>query len=255
MKVVILADSLALPREEVGGDRCFEAAYPYLLHESLRRRFGAESPMVIERGMRLRTVEAVLTDWHEQVDLRTANIVIVHVGVVDCAPRVFLRRENAFLGRRPKWVRNPILKFAHNNRRWIVQKRPRVYVPLARFKRHIEEVTQKARQSNLLSLVYINIIEPPESMEYRSPGFHKNVQLYNQVLASQATQPRVTVIDFNKLITEAGGSEKLTIDGVHLNEAGNEILAHELSNHLSSLMTAQELSRRDEVAESLSLKS
>ena len=63
MKVVILADSLALPREEVGGERCFEACYPYLLHESLRDEFGKEAPLIIERGMRLRTVEAA----HERV--------------------------------------------------------------------------------------------------------------------------------------------------------------------------------------------
>ncbi|HSB27989.1 MAG TPA: GDSL-type esterase/lipase family protein [Pyrinomonadaceae bacterium] len=240
MKVVILADSLALPREEVGGGRCFESAYPYLLYDSLKRRFGDRSPMIIERGMRLRTVEAVLTDWHEQVRLRNADVVIVQVGVVDCAPRVFLRRENRFLARRPKWIREPLLKFVHKYRRQIISSRPRVYVPLDRFRRHIEEITEKARETNLLSLIYVNIIEPPSDIEYRSPGFQKNVQLYNQVLAHQASQPRVTLIDVNRAIHEEGGAEKLTIDGVHLNVRGHEILARLLENHLASLVSLSE---------------
>src|SRR6185503_6668370 len=99
MRIVILADSLVLPREEVGGEHCFEATYGFALYRALRDRFGGEAPLVIERGMRLRTIEAVLTDWHEQVTLRKADVVVVHVGVVDCAPRLFLRRERRFLAR------------------------------------------------------------------------------------------------------------------------------------------------------------
>jgi lysophospholipase L1-like esterase len=113
-------------------------------------------------------------------------------------------------------------------------------VPLERFRRHIEEVTQKARETNLLSLIYVNIIEPPPDIEYRSPGFQKNVQLYNQVLEHQASQPRVTLIDVNRAIHEEGGAEKLTIDGVHLSVKGHEILARLLENHIGSLASPNE---------------
>lgn len=235
MKVVILADSLALPREEVGGERCFEVCYPYLLHESLRDQFGKDAPLIIERGMRLRTVEAVLTDWHEQVELRNADVVVVHVGVVDCAPRVFLRRENAFLANRPKWMRDPILKFVHEHRRWIIQHRPRVYVPLARFQRHVEEVTQLARTSKVQLLMYVNIVEPPDAIEQRSPGFQQNVRLYNDVLAKQTSESKVQYVDVDKLIKAEGGSDILTIDGVHLNERAHQLLASRLTHEISNL--------------------
>jgi len=58
MKIVVMADSLAMARE---GETnvAFEATYPYLLDQSLRRRFQAEAPLVIERGMRRRTIEYV----------------------------------------------------------------------------------------------------------------------------------------------------------------------------------------------------
>src|SRR5918992_220711 len=105
MKIAILADSLALPREDVGGDEMLEVTYPYLLDQSLRRQFGANAPLVYERGMRRRTIEYVLDDWNEQVELKKPDVVIVHVGIVDCAPRVFLRREGAFVANiRIAWV-------------------------------------------------------------------------------------------------------------------------------------------------------
>src|SRR5215831_12884642 len=41
MKIVIFGDSLALPREDVGGDELLEVTYPFLLDQALRRQFGA----------------------------------------------------------------------------------------------------------------------------------------------------------------------------------------------------------------------
>ena len=114
MKIVILADSLALPRENVGGEDLLEATYPFLLDHSLRQRLGAAAPIIFERGMRRRTIEYVLDEWNELVKLRKPDVVIVHVGIVDCAPRVFLRREASFVANiRFAWLRNRILKFAH----------------------------------------------------------------------------------------------------------------------------------------------
>jgi lysophospholipase L1-like esterase len=77
-------------------------------------------------------------------------------------------------------------------------------------------------------------------MEERSPGFQQNVRLYNEALAEQASQPRVTLIDINGAVKTNGGSIELTCDGVHLNERGHQILANELDKHISSLMGQQE---------------
>ena len=233
MKIAILADSLALPREDVGGDELLEVTYPFLLDQSLRRQFGANAPIVYERGMRRRTIEYVLDDWNEQVELKKPDVVIVHVGIVDCAPRVFLRREGAFVEniRIPR-VRDRILKFAHDHRRAIVQRRRKVYVPLWRFEKHVQQVVQKAREAAVTSLVFINIIDPPDSVEERSPGFQQNVIAYNRVLAEQTKHAWVTLIDLNRMVHEEGGSGALTIDGIHLNERGHILLAQELERHV-----------------------
>lgn len=237
MKISILADSLALPREDVGGDALLEVTYPFLLDQSLRARFGAAAPVIFERGMRRRTIEYVIDEWNEQVELKKPEVVIVHVGIVDCAPRVFLRREGAFVANiRFSWLRDRILKFTHDHRRRIVEFRRKVYVPLPRFERLVETVVQKARETGVQSLVFVNIIRPPDAVEERSPGFQSNVIAYNRVLEEQAKHSFVTLIDLNRIVEDGGGCEKLTVDGIHLNEHGHVLLAEKLEQLLLPML-------------------
>jgi lysophospholipase L1-like esterase len=237
MKVVILADSLALPRQEGEGNIPFEATYPYLLDESLRERLARRAPLIIERGMRSRTIERVLDEWFEMVSLRGAEVVVVHVGIVDCAPRIFMPRERAFIERlRPARLRIRFLNFVHRHRRRIVQTRGRVYVPVRKFKAGVEEVVRRAREARVRSLVFINIIEPPPLMEERSPGFRRNVEDYNRILRAQAAEQGVHLIDLDNLIRARGGPEELTVDGIHINHAGHKMLAQELERHILSLL-------------------
>ena len=180
--------------------------------------------------MRARTIEDVLADWFEQVELKTADIVIVHVGIVDCAPRIFLRRERNFVETlRLKRLRNFILNFVHKHRRRIVLLRRLVYVPPARFKELVEEMVERARASKIRSLLLINIVSPPDKLEERSPGFQKNVRIYNQFLAEQVDGRLIQLIDLN--IQQQSGAH-LTIDGIHINEQAHKILARQLEAHI-----------------------
>ena len=238
MKIVILADSLALARPPSEGDIPYEATYPYLLDLSLRRQWGANAPLIIERGMRRRTIEYVLDDWLEMVELRTADVVVIHVGIVDCAPRVFLRREANMVARvRPARLRNFIFDYVHRNRRRIVEFRRRVYVPVDRFTRLLNEVIERARAAGVRSLIFVNIITPPDELEERSPGFQRNVQIYNGILAEAAARESwVHVIDLNSLIENEGGARELLVDGIHINREGHKILARELEGHIAPIM-------------------
>lgn len=233
MKIVILADSLALPRPESEGDIPYEATYPYLLDQSLRQQLGARAPSVIERGMRRRTIEYVLDDWLEMVEMRRPDMVVVHVGIVDCAPRVFLRREANMVARlRPARLRNLVFDFVHKNRRRIVEFRKRVYVPPERFRNLVREVIERARTQNVKSLVFVNIITPPVELEQRSPGFRQNAEIYNRILEAEAKEePWIHLIDIDKIVRDEGGANTLLVDGIHINEQGHKLLARELETH------------------------
>jgi hypothetical protein len=169
MKIVVMADSLAMARE---GETnvAYETTYPYLLDQWLRQRFGSQAPLVSERGMRRRTIEYVLDEWYELVDLRKTDVVVVHVGIVDCAPRVFLRRERQFVENlRPGFLRRSILDYVHRHRRAVVNMRKKVYVPPERFNALVGQVMAKAKASELRSLVIVNIITPPAEMDGAAP--------------------------------------------------------------------------------------
>jgi len=235
MKILILADSLALPRPEGEGYTPYESTYPFILDRTLRDH-GSNDFNVIERGMRRRTIENVLEDWYELVELRKPEVVVVHVGIVDCAPRVFLRHERDRMERfRPARVRVKILDFAHKHRKRIVQLRKVVYVQREQFAHGVNEVVERAATSGVKSLVFVDIISPPDEMEERSPGFQKNVETYNQILAGAAASAGVKFLALNDLVRTNGGTSKLTVDGIHLSAEGHQLLAHELEVHIRSL--------------------
>ena len=233
MKIVIFADSLALPREEEAGNVPYENTYPYLLDQSLRELYGKRSPIVHERGERRRSIKDVLLDWQEQVDRRKADIVIIQVGIVDCAPRVFLPGERKIMSLvRPSELRETILNHVRKNRRRIISMRPnRVYVPIDLFEQCVDKIVYRGYKSGLHSLIFINIISPSDTLEYRSPGFQKNVNHYNLRLEQRVLGNKmVKLIDFNELIRQHGGTELLTVEGMHPNSTGHALLAQSLSD-------------------------
>ncbi len=232
-KITILADSLALPRGEVP----YDGIYPTLLDNRFRCRYGAHAPRVINRGMRYRTIREVQDEWTEQVELVAADIVVVHVGLVDCAPRVFLHHEHLYIERmRSARLRNVILGFVNNHRRALIRWRPhRVYVPLPHFVQGVAAIIQRVEHSTVHALILLNIILPTDELEYRSPGFQRNVDLYNDVLASHAGRGKVSLVDVNALIWRHGGPDRLTVDGTHINCEGHRLVADALEEHLAAL--------------------
>ncbi len=240
MKILILADSLAMPRPQSEGDIPDECTYPSLIDRSLREKFGINAPVVIERGMRRRTIEYVLNDWQDLIEYRSPEMLVVHVGIVDCAPRVFMRLEREMVDRlRPISLRDAILRFAHDHRRRIVQFRKRVYVPAAQFRRQVTEVVERARAANIKSLIFINIVTPPQDLDLRSPGFIQNVITYNQILKECVRGDNVDLIDLDEMIRQAGGAAKLTVDGIHIDRTGHQMLAREIEDRIARLMAAQ----------------
>lgn len=220
--VVLLGDSLCLPREPEWGDIAYEATYPALLKE----RFAGSGMELVERGMSYRTMEDVLAHWPAEVEARNAAAVIVHVGIVDCAPRVFLPRERDFVQNLPLWLRRIILGGTNRLRRWIIKFGPdRVYVTYDRFVRALDAVVTRSR--GLRKLLFVNIISPTDRMEYRSPGYREKVRRYNQALQSRSGGA-IQVVDLDAAIWRNGGPDRLTVDGVHINQAGHRLLFEEL---------------------------
>jgi acyl-CoA thioesterase I len=246
MKISILADSLALPRckewYNEKSDVPYEHTYPYTLDRSLKEIYGERSPIIMERGMRARTIVDVGSDWWEMVQLRSPEVVIVHVGVVDCAPRLLLQKEHDFVDKiRPIKLRDKILDVLSKNRRKLITLFPnRVYVPFATFEERVHELVRLAETDGVKRLILVNIIKPTEALEFRSPGFRKNVDLYNSCLyKSSVGKASVSFVDLDKIIADHGGAEVLTTDGIHINSQGHALLADRLETLIKDVFQAE----------------
>lgn len=238
MKILIFADSLALAREPEGGNIRYEETYPFLLDVALKQRYGADAPLVNDRGMRSRTIEHVIDHWFEEVELKNPDMVVIHVGIVDCAPRVFLRRERGFIENlRSERLRRGILNFVHKHRSRIIELRKKVYVPPHRFKALLDQAVSRAVANPARKLLFVNIISPSDTLEARSPGFQSNVKLYNEMLAAHVNGTSIDLIDLNKIVWEHGGPDKLTVDGVHINQEVHKLLAAELESRVAKLFS------------------
>lgn len=238
-KIVIIADSLSLPRPESHGNIPYEETYPYLLDVSLRNQLGTNAPIIMEKGKRGRTITEVVDDWQEYVSWRKPDIVIVQAGIVDCAPRVFLPNQRDFVGRiRIRFIREILLKLVSKYRRMIIKTCPnKVYTPLPIYRDAATKLTELAKQDNVQALIFINIVFPPDFLESKSPGFQENVRLYNEALEQCKAKPGVYVVDLNGLFREQGNAEgHLLYDGHHLSVEGNRCLAKHLEYIVTQLL-------------------
>jgi lysophospholipase L1-like esterase len=230
MKICILADSEALPRGESWGNTPFEATYPYLLDRYLRRRFGLEAPIVLTKGVRLRTTDEVLADWDEEVALRRCEIVIVQVGGGDCAPRTLLPRERRWIERIPiARVRRWVLELERKHRRRIIEAFPeRFLVPPDRYRQHIREIIRRAGESGVRRLVFVGIPLVDGRVEDQLPGVSRSGDRYNAILREETRAGEAMLLPLDRLMRENGGPEALTCDGSHLNARGQRLLADAL---------------------------
>ena len=237
-QISLLADSLALarPPEEHDGVR-LENTYPHLLIMKLRRRFSERAPVIHECGKRARTIEDVLECWPEEVLIRGVDLAIVHVGIADCAPRVFSKFQHRLVENiHLAFVQKTILRFVSKHRRKLIQLRPNCrYVNHKTFHERVFTLATWAKRTGAAKVLFINIVCPPDEMELRSPGFHKSVKTYNDLLEKYVDNEQIFHLDLNAQVVKKGIAD-CTTDGIHLSEEGHEILSLALTEKVVEIL-------------------
>ncbi len=197
MKVVkIIGDSLACPREEYG----LHEAYPYRLQEQLGPGFW------VVNESKPGNYSAKIAD----VPIEDADFLVLHVGIVDCAPRVFSRAESYILGRFR--VTSALMRWALKHRHFLTRWIRRTYTS-------VEDFDTRIRQKLLgvSNAIILGIPPVPEKLERRSSNFNGNVARYNEVLQ------RVAEDTGNEFIHVP--SKFLLDDGIHLNGEGHRYIS------------------------------
>jgi lysophospholipase L1-like esterase len=199
MKILILSDSLALPREKPEVCR-YEQTWPQLI-----RNDGHMVNQVSIGG-------ATSADLLRQSVYHTSfhpDVVILQVGIVDCAPRFLTASEKKVLLKIPFAGKSLIRGL---NKAWVRKLRNLTYVPLVPFKANIEGILKAFQACKCLCVA---IIPARKEYETQLPGITDKIKTYNEVL-ERTPAGYISLDDFP--------DHGVMSDHHHLNEAGHSYI-------------------------------
>ncbi len=222
MKIIIIADSLAMPRTDL--------PYEETWIKVVKNHF--KDFDIIDKSARGTTSLRLITEGGGGVDLLEMycpNFVVLQLGITDCAPRYFNKNsfEYTFLN---KYI-PPKLRIKYINR----IKRKRIRDPLKTeispeaYRAHIEAFIIRAKKIGT-SVIAIPIAPATSEFIKKSPHISENIERYNSILyALEKIYDNVFIIDpFLNVIS----IDNIMLDELHPNEKGSELIAESVIQFL-----------------------
>lgn len=151
--------------------------------------------------------------------------VIIQLGIVDCAPRLFLKSSLEFklVSKLPEALRKLYISFIKKVRG---RSQKRVDVPIERFESNIRNFIQRCESIGVEKVIIIGIPYPEEKMVNSNPLITQMVDLYNQCFERMAKS-----VQFTTLIHPLDSrqyKQDIFEDGYHPNKFGHQIIADQL---------------------------
>jgi lysophospholipase L1-like esterase len=236
--VVVVGSSVALFVRAIRVSRD-ESPYPALIAASY------PDLEVINSSRGSFDIEDAVRDFVPTVMVHDPDLVIMHLGINDCAPRLLPRRVWRFLyayssdvllegfrsvavqvGRRvDAAARAPFARLL--NRPWV---RP------ARFLALLDAWLELVQKETSASVILVGIGRPTARVEHALPGISGNVEHYNAIL-QRATRGQEAWVRFVDVAAWMEGEEleRLQPDGIHLSAAGHRRLAESIAKMLPAV--------------------
>ncbi|GAB4284891.1 MAG: hypothetical protein Kow0068_10090 [Marinilabiliales bacterium] len=223
-KILCIGDSLSLP----GHGNKYEDTWIY----KLRQKFESQGYHFITFFQRALTSDVLIKqggDGSDCLEIYEPDIVILQIGIVDCAPRLISPGSfnYYFIKVIPSKLKPIYLNFLKK-----IKKRnaKRVYVKPDKFKSNIHAYLQRCSDINIEQILIIGICTPDERMIKKNPEIIKNVKLYNKILQNEAANFSFANIIFP--LDPQRSSEMIYEDGYHPNPVGNNLVYNELIAYL-----------------------
>lgn len=222
-RVVILGDSLGMPRPDEEIAIQYEETYPYLLRSFLKEW---EVISVCKRG---NNVENQVHPQYlfDDIEVYNPKYVVIYLGVVDCAPRLFSQRQQKLLRQLPGAMGKRIISFFSNHRSFFTRLCKKVYVTKVDYQKYMEKLINFVLAKDAIPII-INIVDTNEENKARSYNFTDNILEYNKILLALTQKYKLQLIDIYNL-----GLDFVLPDGIHLNVKGNEEVARRIAAIIS----------------------
>lgn len=217
MKIVLCnGDSLGMPRENV----LFEDTWFFRLSNSLPK----EKFCFINNFRRANTTNALASkDFLENYN---PNIVIIQLGIVDCAPRIY--NTNSLLikiiNRLPTYFKD---FFWFISKKYKKRSQENAEVSLHKFKENIENFVQRCKITGIDKCIFIKIQIPGQAMVKKNPEIINSITLYNEVFDQVAVKYSFVKV-LNPLFE--GNQNWYVEDGYHVNKNGFQQVYNSLIN-------------------------
>jgi hypothetical protein len=214
MKILILTDSLGLPRFKP--ESCFfEETWPIVLKDIF--------PNIHQVSIGAATSQIILKQINYQKAFNP-DIVVLQVGIVDCAPRFMTRKELdltyafGFLGKG--------LRFLFN-KNWIRKLRNISYVDEVDFKKNMMGI----KNSFSCPVIVIDILPSSEEYERLLPGVTNKINAYNNILKQNFEY----LVESKEILAKNG----IMTDHHHLNKNGHAYLVSKLEQIIQKIVNSR----------------
>ncbi|WP_144281543.1 SGNH/GDSL hydrolase family protein [Chryseobacterium echinoideorum] len=206
-KILIFSDSLPLARE-----------FPEttLFHETWPELLKKEGYLIHQVSIGAATSTDILTQvsYHKTFQ---PDLIIIQVGIVDCAPRFATKFEMEILRKIPKMIGAKIIKNI-NNPKWRA-KRNISYVNIYQFRNNLKHISQSFPNTQL---VFLTILPANDEYEKLLPGVKRKIELYNDAIKNY------NHIDLSKVPLEA-----IMSDHFHINPKGHLFIYNKIKEFIN----------------------
>ncbi len=218
-QILIVSDSLGLPRLDQPSDGTGRTYSGLLAGADHARK-------VTPICQRFFTTDNVLAELQQEETLGRESDVVIHVGLNDCANRMFLTEERLALGLLSPETNKRVVDFARRYRSDILRYLPsRHYVPLEKFRSNLDAITTILKSRGARNIIFATTILPPSKFWAATPGINRGFALYNVEIMDAAHRHDVTLLDVDRIMWENQHRQPLLPDGMHLSDLGHKLFA------------------------------
>lgn len=228
-KILCIGDSLALP----GHLNNYEDTWFYKLKRKFpdydfisffKRHITTE--ILVSMGGGARGIDNK-PDGADCLEFYMPNIVILQLGIVDCAPRLLFPMERKIISKLPNQISEHYISLIKKLRKRNIRN---TLVPIAKFKYNLIEYLNRCDISNVQKVLYVLIPIPDQKMVKKNPNVSDNVNSYNEIIRNLENE-----FDLLKTINSLDPEKyrySIYEDGYHPNREGHNIIASSISNQL-----------------------
>ncbi len=232
-KLALYGDSLACPRQGIVKSH---ERYIALIEKHLRSKNPNTYIEIRDKAIGGATLSKLVESYNEDNTYfeLPGNILIIHTGIVDCAPRPIADSTRNKIARLPNFIKKRIINYIHHHRAQLLNKNGGyVKTDVNRFSNLFSNLLNHAIQ-NYDSIFVINICPTTTKIENHSPGFTNNINRYNSEIPSiikKINSNKINLVDINSYLNlNTENLEKYIVaeDGHHIHSLTHNWIANQI---------------------------